>query len=150
LYRVTIIAFGKLRERFWQEAAAFYIKRLSPMAKVSVVEIKEKDVTVDRLSSFIPERSVLVALDEKGRQLTSEELANFLTSGATSSLNSFCFLIGGADGLPEEIIKASHLVLSFSRLTYPNQLFRIMLLEQLYRVFTIINGLPYHSGHRGL
>ncbi|HHW09964.1 MAG TPA: 23S rRNA (pseudouridine(1915)-N(3))-methyltransferase RlmH [Firmicutes bacterium] len=149
MYRVTIIAQGKLRERFWREAAAHYLERLRPLAKVSIVEIKEKETLAGRLSSLVSGRGFIVALDERGQQQSSEELAATVATVATGG-NDLYFLIGGADGLPEEVIKSAHLVLSFSRLTYPSQLFRIMLLEQLYRVFTIINGMPYHSGHRGL
>jgi 23S rRNA (pseudouridine1915-N3)-methyltransferase len=141
--KITIISVGKLRERFYADAAAEYIKRLGKYAGVSIVEVD--DGAADRMADRIPAGSFVTALAVDGLQLSSEQLAGFFVDKTNGGESRFTFLIGGADGLPDAVLNRSAYRLSLSRMTFPHQMVRVILLEQLYRAFKIIKGEPYHK-----
>ena len=156
---VTILAVGKLGEPFWVQAAAEYEKRLRAFCKIQVMELEEyrlpgKPSPADIAKAIekegrdmlakIPPKARVVSLCIEGKPISSQDFAAFLadTAGITSQL---VIVIGGSHGLWEDIKQKSDLRLSFSPMTFPHQLARIMALEQVYRGFSIGAGLPYHK-----
>lgn len=159
--QIRIVAVGTLRESHWQAAAREYLKRLQPYARVEVTEVKEEqlpeigDAAGEELArrregerilaapAKVPQSKVIV-LDLAGRELSSEELADYLGKLALDGQSAVTFILGGASGLAPEVKSAAHLSLSLSHLTLPHQLARVVLLEQLYRAFKILRHEPYH------
>ncbi len=138
--KITILCVGSLRESYLREAAAEYIKRLGPYGRVSVVEVKDDD----KLSQYMSQSAYRIALAVEGKMMGSPALADTIQS-QMQFYSEFIFIIGGADGLPQNIKDGCQLRLSFSPLTFPHQLMRVMLLEQIYRAFRIMNNEPYHK-----
>lgn len=152
---IKIITVGKLKEKYWESAEAEYLKRLSPYAKITFVELAEEsfkpsDPTemiqkkeAEKIIKTLEDDSFVIVLHERGKEKTSVEFANFLeqkTSGGTH----LTFIVGGPTGLHESILKKADLQLSLSKLTFPHQMVRTILLEQLYRAVTIMKGKVYH------
>ncbi|MDP2181516.1 MAG: 23S rRNA (pseudouridine(1915)-N(3))-methyltransferase RlmH [Actinomycetota bacterium] len=152
--RVTIIAVGKLKEPWWRDAAAEYVKRLGPYATVNIVEVADRDVSRDESRAIaeeaadilrvLPDSAHLVALDACGRQLSSEALSAWVASHGLDGRSHLAFVIGGAAGLGEAVLERAEERLSFGAMTLPHQLARVVLLEQVYRAFRIMRGEPYH------
>ncbi|MHB0976647.1 MAG: 23S rRNA (pseudouridine(1915)-N(3))-methyltransferase RlmH [Candidatus Aquicultorales bacterium] len=152
---ILILAVGKLKEEYFRGAAAEYIKRLGRYCRVSVTEVPEEDISsrteqavlgieADRLLAKVPEGYHRVALDRQGKEMGSEEFAAHIEKLTVAGKSRFVFLIGGPLGLSPRITREADLRLSLSRMTFPHQLARIFLLEQLYRAFKIIKNEPYH------
>jgi 23S rRNA (pseudouridine1915-N3)-methyltransferase len=154
-----IIAVGKLKERYWREAQAEYLKRLQPYLKLELKEIadlpcpegagaaQEEQVRqgeATAIANMILPRSYLIVLDIQGKEMSSPDLAAFLAERQQTG-RELTMVIGGSLGVAEELRKRADLRWSFSQLTFPHQLFRIMLLEQLYRAVKIRRGEPYHK-----
>lgn len=147
---VEIIAVGKIKEDFFKKAAAEYIKRLSGYCKLKITEIPDfpddKTPLEKEGSLIIPKISgVCVPLCVEGKQLSSEELASFINDCTVKGKSKITFIIGGSTGLSPKVKKMGDLCLSFSKMTFPHQLMRIILLEQIYRSFKIIKGESYHK-----
>lgn len=152
--RITLVAVGRLREPYWRDAAAEYLKRLGPYAAVRVVEIEDRDVTRDERRAVaaegadvlraLPERAHVAALTLDGRRLSSEDFSAELERRLLHGQAHMAFVLGGAAGLSPDVIARADERLSLGPLTLPHQLARIVLLEQLYRSFRIIRGEPYH------
>ena len=159
--RITVAAIGKLKERFWREACAEYGKRLSRYARVEVVELDDVDpaksggeeraraLEAEALRRAIPARQgaerFLVCLDLRGKQLTSEELSEFIEERALEGCKELVFAIGGPTGFDPSLLAEADLRLSFGKITLPHNLARVVLLEQIYRAYRIARGEPYHK-----
>lgn len=157
---ITVIAVGKLKEKYLKQAIDEYAKRLSRYCKLDIIELQDEK-TPDNASekeelmikekegkailSKIKDNAYVVAMDLKGKQITSEELASFISNCGVMGNSNIVFAIGGSLGLSDEVIKRANYKLCFSKMTFPHQLFRVMLLEQVYRGFRIINNEPYHK-----
>lgn len=153
--KITILSVGKIKKRYTLEWEAELTKRLSPYSKVRFIEIKEEPITANKslevvkereagnIIKKIPERSFVIALDPKGREFQSEEFARKIRKIRMQN-SHLTFIIGGPAGLGEEVLKKANLKLSFSQFTFTHQIMRILLLEQLYRAFCILNNRPYH------
>lgn len=157
MLHIAIIAVGKLKERYLAEGVDLYLKRISPYARVTVLEVPEgggkgsaetvkKAVETEgcRILNFLSPATYTVALDPKGESLSSEEMAEKLSSLAAAGRSHLSFVIGGAYGLSPAVLEKASLRLSLSRLTFTHQMARLLLLEQLYRWFKIARGEPYH------
>lgn len=157
---VTFVCIGKLKEQYLRDACAEYSKRLSAFCKLKVIELAperlsenpsqaeiQKALSIEgkRILEKIPDRAAIIAMCIEGKQLSSEELSKKLSAFATHGIGSVAFVIGGSFGLSSEVKEKSKLRLSVSRMTFPHQLFRVMLLEQVYRAFQIQNGTKYHK-----
>jgi len=147
---ITIICVGKLKEKFWQDAAAEYLKRLGRFAKMNIIELAESksdDVAEESeaIIAHIPKGAFVVALDVGGKSLSSEGLAELIAAKGLEGTSHICFIIGGSNGYNDAVRKASDLRLSFSSFTFPHQLMRVILLEQVYRAFKINAGEKYHK-----
>jgi 23S rRNA (pseudouridine1915-N3)-methyltransferase len=152
---IHIICLGSLKEIFWEEAEAEYIKRLSPYAKYTLIEIPEepfrgsdnfeyiKDKEAKKILSHIPKNSVTIALHERGRAYTSREFSCFVEERAQYG-ETLCFIIGGPLGLHQSVLDKTQFQVSLSSLTFPHQMVRVLLAEQLYRTITLLKGKPYH------
>lgn len=147
MIKITIYAVGKLKETFWKDACAEYLKRLEGYAKVSVREIPDstKEKEAKALMAALPEKEPLFLLDIRGKEISSEALSRKLDEYALLGHSHLIFLIGGSDGVTEEIKKQARERISFGPITLPHNLARVVLLEQLYRAFKISKNEPYHK-----
>lgn len=160
MIKVTLVAVGKIKEKFYTEAVAEYTKRLSAYCDFEVVEVKdektpdnpsqaEKQMVLDReaerIISKIPKGAKVITLCVEGKQMSSEKFAEMLLKTVTDGTSKVAFIIGGSMGLSEKVKKLSSLRLSFSEMTFPHMLMRVIFAEQLYRAFTIIEGKTYHK-----
>lgn len=158
--KITILAVGKIKEKFYREAIGEYTKRLGHYAKVEIVEVadektpdgiseaQEKQIREkegERLLKHVKETDYVCALAIEGQQPDSVELSEKLDALGVSGISSIVFVIGGSLGLSGQLLKRADYKLSFSRMTFPHQLMRVILLEQIYRSFRIIHGEPYHK-----
>ena len=143
---IKIICVGKIKEKFYRDAIDEYMKRLSKYHKVEIIEVIDSNIKQEKelILKKIDTKDYIVTMEIEGKQLTSLELSNFIDKTFLNYSN-ITFIIGGSDGLDEEIKKISNYKLSFSNLTFPHQLFRVILLEQIYRSFKILNNEAYHK-----
>jgi 23S rRNA (pseudouridine1915-N3)-methyltransferase len=154
--RVGILCMGKTRERFIQEGISKYVRYLKPYADIEVRELKEEKIhdlkdaplirkkEAEKILKAVPAQAALIALDERGREFTSHEFAEYLNQTLESGVREMVFAIGGAMGLDESVTGRANRVLALSRWTLTHEMARLVLLEQVYRAFTIIQGKTYH------
>lgn len=143
---MKIICVGKLKENYLKDATNEYLKRLSKYTKIELIELKDSNIhdEADLILKNINDKDFVITLEIEGNTLTSKELSQKLESWLINNSN-ITFVIGGSEGLDEKVKKRSNYKLSFSNLTFPHQLFRVMLLEQIYRSYKIINNETYHK-----
>ena len=157
MINLNVVCVGNVKETSFKEAINEYLKRITKFANIKIVEVKEerisKNPTKAEIENVVEEegkrilshrRGVVVVCDGGGKMLTSMELANKLEK-VESSFSTITFVIGGSYGLSDLVKSKANLLLSFSAFTFPHQLFRIMLLEQIYRAYTIVNNITYHK-----
>ena len=157
---VNIICIGKLKEKYWQDAIKEYSKRLSRYCTLSVTELKEvrlqdnaseseeKKVIEDEgkyILKALREDMYVIASDVNGESLSSEELAEKIETLGIKGKSKVAFIIGGSLGLSKEVLNRSDMCLSFSKMTFPHQMMRVILMEQIYRAFKIIKHEIYHK-----
>lgn len=158
--RIKIITIGNLKEKYLREASAEYVKRVSRYATVEVVQLPEEKLPSNfspadvvqcveteavRIMTKINPNAYIVDLSIEGKMLSSEDFAKTIEQLQIDGESEIVFIIGGSDGLSEKIKERSNLSLSFSKMTFPHQLMRVILLEQVYRAFKIIHNEPYHK-----
>ena len=158
--KITLITVGKIKEKYLRDAIAEYSKRLSRYCKLEIVEVADEKTpdqaseTVEenirakegeRILKYIKDDMYVITLEIDGRMLSSEEFAGKIESLGVQGKSSIAFVIGGSIGLGKEVLRRSDYALSFSKMTFPHQLMRVILLEQVYRWYRIINGAPYHK-----
>lgn len=141
MLRISVICQGKLKEKYYADACAEYLKRLGAYAAAEVIEIAE-DADV---SARIPKGAYVIAMAIEGEKLSSEQLAARLEKLALGGSSRLCFLIGGSEGLTGAVKRQADMRLSMSDMTFPHHLARVMVLEQIYRAFTINAGTKYHK-----
>jgi len=157
---ITIICVGKIKEKYLKSAIDEYTKRLSRYCKLSIVELADektpdnasekeeiliKDKEGESILKSIKDNMFVIALELKGAMLSSVELSNYIRNLGIKGDSNIAFVIGGSLGLSKAVLKRANYELCFSKMTFPHQLFRVMLLEQIYRGFRIISGEPYHK-----
>lgn len=158
--RITVVSVGKLKEKFYTDAVSEYAKRLSRYCKLEIIQVPDektpeqagpalekriKEKEGERILSCIKEGSFVIALAIEGSMPDSVELSDRINSLGISGISHIVFVIGGSLGLSGSVLERADYKLSFSRLTFPHQLMRVILLEQVYRGFRIMNGEPYHK-----
>lgn len=158
--KISIIAIGKIKERYLKDGIAEYSKRLSRFCDLQITEVADEPAPENlsaaqeeqvksreavRVLDKVRDGDYLVVLDVKGAKKNSEEFAEALKNCMVSGSSSITFVIGGSLGLAPELVKKANMRLSLSDMTFPHQLSRLILLEQIYRAFKIINGEPYHK-----
>lgn len=157
---ITIITVGKLKEKYLKQGIDEYLKRLTAYAKVDIIELSDekapetlsdvemlqiKDKEGGRILSKINPDAYVIALAIEGKMKTSEELADTIDKLGTYGKSKITFIIGGSLGLGQEVMNRADEALSFSKMTFPHQLMRLILVEQVYRAFRIMRGEPYHK-----
>ena len=158
--KITILCVGKVKEKFYRDAIDEFSKRLSRYGKLEFIEVADektveeasdteislvKNKEGDRLLKNMKDDAYVVCLCIDGKQLDSEELSDKIEKIGINGTSHICFVIGGSLGLSEQVINRADFKLSFSKMTFPHQLMRVIFLEQLYRGFSIINNTKYHK-----
>lgn len=151
--KINIVCVGKIKEKFFTDAINEYLKRISRFADLKIIEVDEasKLSNLEQKSKVEGEKllqkcsGVIVALDGGGKLLSSTEIADYIHKKEVQGESTISFVIGGSNGLSKELLSRADLILSFGKITFPHQLFRVVLTEQIYRALTIIEGLPYHK-----
>ncbi|MEA4848002.1 MAG: 23S rRNA (pseudouridine(1915)-N(3))-methyltransferase RlmH [Clostridiaceae bacterium] len=157
---ITIISVGKLKERYFREAVEEYSTRLSKYCRLDIVEVPDEKAPEDLspaqelmvirkegqgILKHLKEDTYVIALAIQGKQMSSEGIADFINDLGIKGRSNIAFVIGGSLGLSDEVLKRADFMLSFSPMTFPHQLMRVILLEQIYRGFKIIKGETYHK-----
>jgi 23S rRNA (pseudouridine1915-N3)-methyltransferase len=157
---ITIVTVGKLKEKYLKQGINEYVKRLGAYTKLDIIELPDekapevlsdsemeqvKNKEGERILAKISPDHHVIALAIEGKMRSSEELADNLDKLATYGKSKIAFIIGGSLGLSDEVMKRSNETLSFSKMTFPHQLMRLILVEQVYRAFRINRGEPYHK-----
>lgn len=158
--KISILAVGKIKEKYLKDAIAEYSKRLSKYCKLEIIEVADEKTPDnasevveeqirakegERLLKYIKDGAYVITLEINGKQLTSEQFADKIETLGIQGTSHIIFVIGGSIGLGQEVLARSAYALSFSKMTFPHQLMRVVLLEQIYRSYRIINGEPYHK-----
>lgn len=157
---ITIICVGKIKEKYLKSAIDEYTKRLSRYCKLNIIELSDektpdnasekeeiiiKDKEGEAIIRSIKDNMFVIALELNGKTLSSVELSNYIRDLGIRGDSNIAFVIGGSLGLSKAVLDRANYKLCFSKMTFPHQLFRVMLLEQVYRGFRIISGEPYHK-----
>jgi 23S rRNA (pseudouridine1915-N3)-methyltransferase len=153
---INILCVGKIREKYIKSGIEEYLKRIEPYSGIKITEIQaekifdETDekyliVEAEKILGKINENSFVIALDSAGKNFDSPEFASQINNMISDGYNQIIFVIGGSSGLAQSVKNRADLLLSFSKMTFPHQLIRLMLVEQIYRAFRIIRGEPYHK-----
>lgn len=156
MLNITLICVGKIKEKFYCGAVDEYKKRLSRFCKLNIIQVKGEpnedgqqkivlNKEAEKIAAKIPKGAYIISLCVEGKQLSSEQLSEKIESLSVTGESHIVFIIGGSLGLDNSIKSISDLKLSFSKMTFPHQLMRVILLEQIYRAFTISAGITYHK-----
>ena len=158
--KITLITVGKIKEKYLRDAIAEYSKRLSRYCKLEIIEVADektpdhasdvvektiRDKEAERIMKYVKEDAYVITLEINGKLLSSEELSAKINQLGIQGTSHIIFIIGGSIGLGKEMLARSDYALSFSKMTFPHQLMRVILLEQIYRSYRIINGEPHHK-----
>jgi len=158
--KITVISVGKIKEKYFTGAINEYAKRLTKYCKLEQIEVPDekapenlsekemiqvKDKEGDRILGKISDQAYVVALAIEGKQMTSEGLSEHIEKLGVTGKSHIVFVIGGSLGLSDKVLKRANYKLSFSKMTFPHQLMKVVLLEQVYRAFRIVRGEPYHK-----
>ncbi len=158
--KITLITVGKIKERYLEEAIGEYTKRLSRFCKLEILQVADEKTPEgaspaqvrqikaregERILAHVKEGAYVIALAIEGKMLSSEELASRIGRLGVDGRSQIIFIIGGSLGLSEEVLTRADFLLSFSPMTFPHQLMRVILLEQIYRSYQILAGTPYHK-----
>ena len=158
--KITVITVGKIKEKYLKDAIAEYSKRLSKYCKLEIIEVADEKTPdnvsevvedairtkeAERILKYVKDDAFVFTLEINGKQLSSEELADKIDKLGVQGTSHIIFIIGGSIGLGQDVLQKSNFALSFSKMTFPHQLMRVVLLEQIYRSYRIINGEPYHK-----
>lgn len=158
--KITIVTVGKIKEKYLRDAIAEYTKRLSKYCKLDIVEVADEKTPDnasaavedgirqkegERILKNIPDDAYVITLEIEGKMLDSVEFSKKIEQLGIQGKSHICFVIGGSIGLGAEVLKRSNYALSFSKMTFPHQLMRVILLEQIYRAYRIQMKEPYHK-----
>jgi len=158
--KITVVCVGKLKEKYWEDAVKEYSKRIGKYTKLEIIELPDekapensspaqdiqiKDKEGQRILKVVKEGDFVISLEVLGEKLTSEKLADFFDKKMVSGISHLTFVIGGSLGLSGEVMKRANYSLSFSCMTFPHQMMRVILLEQIYRAIKINKNEPYHK-----
>lgn len=158
--KITVLTVGKIKEKYLRDAIVEYTKRLSRYCKLEIIEVADEKTPdnasenaeemirqkeAERLLKYIREDAYLITLEIGGKQLTSEEFSEKIEKLGIQGTSHIIFVIGGSIGIGKAVLEKSDYALSFSKMTFPHQLMRVILLEQIYRAYRIMTGAPYHK-----
>ncbi len=158
--KITILCVGKIKESFYREAVGEYVKRLGRYCSLEILEVADektpdgasatqedqiKEKEADRILSKMPEGAYVYTLEIQGKRYTSELFADAIHKVGLGGRSHIVFVVGGSLGLHEKVLRRSDQAVSFSDMTFPHQLMRVILCEQIYRAYRILHGQPYHK-----
>ena len=158
--KITLVTVGKIKEKYLEQAIAEYSKRLARYCKLEILQVADektpegasaaveeqiKEKEGERILSQVRDGSFVIALAIEGKMMSSEELAQKMDRLAVEGTSQITFIIGGSLGLSRKVLERADFLLSFSKMTFPHQLMRVILLEQIYSSYRIITGQPYHK-----
>lgn len=158
--KITVLTVGKIKEKYLRDAIVEYTKRLSRYCKLEIIEVADEKTPdnasenaeemirqkeAERLLKYIREDAYLITLEIGGKQLTSEEFSEKIEKLGIQGTSHIIFVIGGSIGIGKAVLEKADYALSFSKMTFPHQLMRVILLEQIYRGYRIMSGEPYHK-----
>lgn len=158
--KIKVVTVGKLKEKYLKDGIAEYLKRISRFAKLEMIELSDEktpdkasesenqkilEIEGQRILSKVADRDFVIVLAIEGKTLSSEEFSKNLEEASIKGFSTLTFIIGGSLGLSQDVKKRANISVSFGRLTLPHQLMRLVLVEQIYRAFTIQQGSPYHK-----
>ena len=158
--KIKVVTVGKLKEKYLKDGISEYSKRISRFAKLEMIELADEktpdrasesenqkilEIEGQRILSKVGDRDFVIVLAIEGKTFSSEEFSKHLEEASIKGFSTLTFIIGGSLGLAQDVKKRSNLSVSFGRLTLPHQLMRLVLVEQIYRAFTIQQGSPYHK-----
>ena len=158
--KITVLTVGKIKEKYLRDAIVEYTKRLSRYCKLEIIEVADEKTPdnasenaeemirqkeAERLLKYIREDAYLITLEIGGKQLTSEEFSEKIEKLGIQGTSPIIFVIGGSIGIGKAVLEKSDYALSFSKMTFPHQLMRVILLEQIFRGYRIMSGEPYHK-----
>lgn len=158
--KITLITVGKIKEKYLKDAIAEYSKRLGKYCRLEIVEVADEKTPdhasqtvedqirtkeAERILKYVKDEAYVITLEINGKQITSEGFAEKIEELGIQGKSHIIFIIGGSIGLGKDVLDKSDYALSFSKMTFPHQLMRVILLEQIYRSYRIINGEPYHK-----
>ena len=158
--KITIVKVGKIKEKYLRDAIAEYTKRLSKYCKLEIVEVVDektpdnassivenqiRDKEAERIQKYLKDDAYVITLEIGGKMLDSVEFSKKIEQLGIQGKSHIIFVIGGSIGLGEEVLRRSDFAISFSKMTFPHQLMRVILLEQIYRGYRIMNHEPYHK-----
>lgn len=158
--KISIVCVGKIKEKFYRDAIEEYAKRLSRYCKLEICEVTDEKTPdlpseaqksqilkkeAERMDKYLKQDAYVIALAIEGKKMSSEQFADCIDQLGITGTSHIAFVIGGSLGLDESILKRADRKLSFSDMTFPHQLMRVILLEQIYRGYRIISGEPYHK-----
>lgn len=158
--KITIVTVGKIKEKYLRDAIAEYTKRLSKYCKLEIVEVVDektpdnassivenqiRDKEAERIQKYLKDDAYVITLEIGGKMLDSVEFSKEIEQLGIQGKSHIIFVIGGSIGLGEEVLRRSDFAISFSKMTFPHQLMRVILLEQIYRGYRIMNHEPYHK-----
>ena len=158
--KITVITVGKIKEKYLKDAIEEYSKRLSKYCKLEIIEVTDEKTPdnasevvednirskeAERILKYVKDDAYIITLEINGKQVSSEELADKIDKLGVQGTSHIIFIIGGSIGLGKEVLNKSNYALSFSKMTFPHQLMRVILLEQVYRSYRIISNEPYHK-----
>ena len=159
MLHIDIVCIGKIKEDFFQDAIKEYSKRLSKYCILNIIELQDEKIPLslnenneniikqkesEKILSHIKKGSYIICLDLNGKEISSEELAQSINSLSLSGITNITLVIGGSLGMSKELLNSANQKICFSKLTFPHQMIRVFLLEQLFRSFKILNGEIYH------
>ncbi len=153
MLKINIVCVGKIKEKFFTDAVNEYVKRLSKFCKLQIYEVDEeskeqnieKKIELESAKLEKEAKGFVVLLDRVKKEISSEELSSMIEKLKNDGTSEISFIIGGSNGVSDNLKKSADQCVSFGKITFPHQLFRVVLLEQIYRAFTISAGLPYHK-----
>ena len=157
MIKLKVVCVGKIKDNYLNQGISEYLKRLSGYCNIEVIEVKDekivannsddkiKEIEGSRILEKINDKDFVVLLDLKGKELSSEEFASKIDNLISDGVGNYCFVIGGSLGNGENVRKRANFLISFSKLTFTHQMIRLLLLEQIYRVFKINNNETYHK-----
>jgi len=144
---IKLIAVGKIKKDYLKVATIDYTTRINKYHKINIIEIEDSNIKCekDKIMNYISDKEYVIILDISGKQIDSLEFSRVIDNLFATGKSNITFVIGGSDGLDEEIKMRANSAISFSKMTFPHQLFRVIFLEQLYRAFKILNNETYHK-----
>lgn len=154
---INIISVGKVREKYIKQGIDEFLKRIAPYSSIKVTEIPAEEMKSDipaekilekeaeKILNNVKENTYIIVLDKEGKNFSSEKFAQKLKEISLQGVNQVAFIVGSSEGLSDKIKLKAHFLLSFSEMTFPHQLMRLILVEQVYRAFKILKNEPYHK-----